>query len=48
MSMIYVIKGPETCDMEGPTLIIQKVTTIMFGGRALNKPDCSETWFVGG
>ena len=45
--LIYVVKGSETYDVEGPTSIIQKVTTAMFGGRALNGPDCSEIWFVG-
>jgi len=41
--LIYVIKGSETCDVQGPTSIIQKVTTVMFGGRALNGPDSFET-----
>ena len=44
----HVIKGFETCDVEGPTSIIQKVTTTMFSGKALNGSDCSEMWFVGG
>jgi len=46
--LIYIVKGSEICDVKGPTLIIQKETTAMFGGRALNGSDCSETWFVGG
>ena len=46
--MIYVIKGSETSDVEGLISIIQKVTTAMFGDRALNGPACSEKWFVGG
>jgi len=39
-------KGSETCDVEDPTSIIQKVTTAMFGGRALNGSNCSETWLL--
>ena len=46
--LIYIVKGSETYDVKGPTSIIQKVTTAMFGDRALNGPVCSETWFVGG
>ena len=46
--LIYVVRGSETCDVEGPTSIIQKVTIVMFSGRTLNGPDCFETWFVGG
>jgi len=36
--MIYVIKGSETYDVKGPTSIIQKVMTTMFGSRTLNTP----------
>jgi len=40
--LIYVDKGYETCDVEDPTSIIQKVTTTMFGSRILNRPDYFE------
>ena len=41
--LIYVVRGSETCDVEGPTSIIQKVMTAKFGGRTLNELDCFET-----
>ena len=40
--LIYVVKSSKTCDVEGPTSVIQKVMTAMFGGRALNGSDCYE------
>jgi len=40
--LIYVIKGSEICDVEGPTSIILKVTTVMFGSRTLNGPNYFE------
>jgi len=46
--LIYVVKSFEICNVEGPTSIIQKVTTVMFGGRTLNGPDYFETWFIDG
>ena len=44
--LIYVVKGSETCDVEGPTSIIQKVTIAMFDSRILNGLDCLEMWFI--
>ena len=35
LHLIYVVKSSKTCDVEGPTSIILKVTTAMFGGRHL-------------
>ena len=46
--LIYVVRSSETCDVEGPTSSVQKVTTTMFGSRTLNGPDYFETWFIGG
>ena len=46
--LIYVVKGSETCDVKGPTSIIQKTTIVMFGDRTLNGPDYFETWFIDG
>ena len=34
--LIYVVRGSETCDVEGPTSIIQKVTTAMFRGSLMD------------
>ena len=44
--LIYVVKGFETCDVKGPTSIIHKVTTTMFGGKILNRLDSFEMWFI--
>jgi len=44
--LIYVVKGSETCDVEGPTSIIQKVATAMFGSRLLNRLDYFKMWFI--
>jgi len=41
--LIYVVKGSETYDVEGPTSIIQKVTIAIFDSRPLNGSDCFET-----
>jgi len=46
--LIYVVKGSKTCDVKGPTSIIQKVTISIFGGIILNGPDYFETWFIDG
>jgi len=48
LHLIYVVKGSKTYDVEGPTSIIQKVMTVMFGSRTLNRPDCFEMWFIDG
>jgi len=46
--LIYIVKGSKTCDVEGPTSIIQKVMTVKFGNRTLNRSDCFETRFIDG
>ena len=41
--LIYVVKGFEPYNVEGPTSIIQKVTIAVFGGMTLNGLDYFET-----